>query len=329
MKPEVCVTEKEYYKAEPIFKGSSEFKCVPVPSQETALAEAITKHRAFAAVIGVDRYNDKLYNVLPRGGIIARFGVGHDGISKANATKGGIIVSNTPGVLDDSVAEHAIWLLGSLARQVASHNTDMKADKWQPKLGLEMRAKILLVLGCGKIGCKVAKIASFGFGMNVIGYDIAQLDAQEMKQKWGILQVFSSLDEAIARADVISLHLPATEATKHFVGKEFLMKMPKHAFLINTARGSIIDEAALYDAVAASRIAGAALDVFENEPYVPVDSEKDLRKLSTVLLTPHIGSSTVEACKRMAHRVLANIKACYERRFRQLDILNPEVIDVL
>ena len=322
----VCVTEKEYYKAEAVFAGEAEFKCIPASLEEAVLAKTLIDNKAFAAVLGVDKYCDQLYSALPQGGIIARFGVGHDGVDKARATEAGIIATNTPEVLDDSVAEHTVWLMGALAREIAFHDANMKANKWQPSNGSELNGKTMLLVGCGKIGCKAAKIASFGFGMNVIGYDIAKLDAGQMKREWGINTVVSSLDKVLADADFVSIHLPANEATKHFVNKELLSKMKSTAFLVNTARGSIVDESALYDAIESGKIAGAGLDVFENEPFALVDSAKDLRKLEKVVLTPHVASSTNEACKRMAKRVLCNIKACFEKRYDQLDILNPEVL---
>ena len=329
MKLFILITQKEYHKAECIFKNDSIFSCKSAPLQENFLARAVKSNSAFGVILGVDKYEGQLYSSLPKGGVIARFGVGHDGVDKQQATEAGIIVTNTPGVLDDSVAEHAIWLMGNLSRSIPSQNASMKAKNWQPQVGNELRGKTLLIVGCGTIGCKVARIASLGFGMKVIGYDIARLDPEKMKKDFAIEELLDSIDAGLNKADFVSIHLPAIESTQHFVNTSFLSKMKKDACLINTARGMVLDETALYDALKSKWIGGAALDVFETEPYEPVSLAKDLRNLDNIILTPHIGSSTMEACERMAQRCLFNTKAAYEKRYDQLDIVNPEVLKKL
>ncbi|HBG28847.1 MAG: hypothetical protein A2Y10_03695 [Planctomycetes bacterium GWF2_41_51] len=329
MKQIILVTEKEYYKAEDIFKSNQDFECKPVNLDETIIANTAKQTSAFGVILGVDVYKNQLYNSLPLGGIIARFGVGHDGVDKQKATENGIITTNTPGVLDDSVAEHAILLMGAFARNFCRHDRDMKNSNWQPSIGNELKGKTLLIWGCGPIGRKTAKIASLGFGMNVIGYDIAQCNEEQLKKDFGFSKFVSNLDEAAAVADYISIHIPSIPATRYVVNEKFLSKLKSTCVIINTARGPIIDEAAIYDALKARRLAGAALDVFENEPFIPVNHDKDLRTLENVILTPHIGSSTVEACRRMAQSCLKNIRAAYEKRYNELDILNPVVLDKL
>jgi len=326
MKRVVCITEKEYFKAEGIFKSSCEFECMPVGLEEDAISKAVADNKAFGVILGVENYSDKLYTVLPKGGIIARFGVGHDGVDKQKATEASLIATNTPGVLDDSVAEHAIFLIGSLARQIAGHDANMKSKQWQPSLGFELKGRTLLVIGCGNIGCKVAKIASMGFGMNVVGYDVCKLDAEQLRQDWGMERIADDLNKELGATDFVSLHIPAIEATRHFVNSSFLSNMKRDAFLINTSRGSIVDENALYDSLVKENIAGAGLDVFESEPYKPVDPDKDIRSLDNVLLTPHVGSSTLQACQRMATSCLENVKAAYDKEYDKLDILNKEVL---
>jgi len=326
MKPLICVTEKEYHKARDIFAVESEFECIPVPFEEDKLAAVISKKSAFGCILGVEKYQGPLYQAIGRGGIIARFGVGHDGVDKQKASRNGIFATNTPGVLDDSVAEHAVLLMGGFARHSAACHGQMKAQQWNPVIGSELHGKTLLVIGCGPIGRKTAKIAAFGFGMRVIGYDIGAVDAELLRRDFGIQSLCADLDAALAQADMVSLHIPSTSATRHFVNAVFLSKLKPTCVLINTARGAVVDESALYDVLKAGYIAGAALDVFENEPYLPVDSAKDLRTLENALLTPHIGSSTVEACRRMARRCLHNIKAAYAKQYDVLDLLNPEML---
>jgi len=328
MKQNICITVKEFQKAAQIF-NASDYNFIPVNPDEHLLSQAIKQHKASHAIVGVEPYTAELYAVLPRGGVVARFGVGHDGIDKVKATQAGLFVTNTPGVLDDSVAEHAVMLIGCFARNISQHDSDMKDNKWQPAIGTELKGKTLLVLGCGPIGRKTAKIASFGFEMNVIGCDVAKVDKEQLRQNYGFNDFAVKYEDVIAQADYISIHIPSIPATKHFVGKVFLSKLRKNCVIINTARGPVVDEIALYDALKSKQIAGAALDVFENEPFVPVNPEKDLRTLDNVILTPHVGSSTVEACCRMAHCVLANLTACVEKRFNDMNIVNPEILETL
>lgn len=329
MKQVICVTEKEFYKAEKLFKNSELFDFIPANLQENILAETIQKNNAFGVVVGIDNYVDSLYRSLTKGGVIARFGVGHDGIDKDKATENGLIVTNTPNVLTDSVAEHAIWLMGALARQIPMHDLNMKLKKWRPNSGIELKGKTLFVMGCGSIGCKVAKIASFGFGMNVIGHDIAHRDPEKMKREFGISIMADSFNEALALADFVTIHIQSIPATYHIINKDFFSKMKQNTYFINTSRGFVIDEENLYDALEQRRIAGAALDVFEIEPFKAVNPLKDVRLLDNVILTPHIGSSTVEACQGMAQCCIKNIKAAYEKNYDELDIINPQTLEKL
>jgi phosphoglycerate dehydrogenase-like enzyme len=329
MKPVICVTEQEYKKAEDIFSAQGDWRFIPVAAAEDAVCQAVKENEAFGVILGVDKYEDELYKSLSAGGIIARFGVGHDGVDKEKACENGLVVTNTPGVLDDSVAEHALWLMGALARNVSRHDADMKKGAWEPAIGMELRGKTLLVLGCGSIGRKAARIASFGFSMNVIAYDVAELDAAQMKADFGISEVVTDLDDGISRADFITMHLPSLPATRHFVNAEFIAKMKASAFLVNTARGPIVDENALYDALKDGTIGGAALDVFEAEPYEARDGAKVLSSLANIVLTPHVGSSTVEACERMARSCIKNVIAARDKKYESCDILNEQVITKL
>ncbi len=320
--PVVLVTEAEYAKGRAVFAGAAGLTCRPAPSEEAALAEAVRAAEAPAVIVGVDPYHgDALYDALPRGGVIARFGVGHDGVDKDKATQRGILVTNTPGVLTASVAEHTIWLMGALLRHVARADADLRAGSWRPVIGAEVHGKTLAVIGCGAIGRQVAAIAAHGFGMRVTGFDVPGLDADELAP-WGIRRLTTDWAEAVANADVVSLHIASTPETRRFVNAQRLAAIRSGACLVNTARGAVVDEAALYDALASGRLAGAALDVFEAEPYRPAVPDKDLRTLPNVLLTPHIGSSTVEACTRMAERSLANVRAGLARRYGEMDVVN-------
>lgn len=325
----ICITEKEYDKAKAFFEGLENYKCLRCPTDEAPLAREIQKHRAWAAVLGVEPYRNELYDALPKGGAIVRFGVGHDGVDKTLATQKGLFVVNTPGVLDASVAEHAVGLMCALARGIARQAGQCKAGNWSPAMGTELGGQTLLIYGCGAIGRRTARIAHFGFGMNVVGFDPAPLDHGQLKLDYGIRTLYTDPTEALAAADFISVHVPAIPETRHVVNAEFLAKMKPHACLINTARGYVLDENALFDALKNNRIAGAALDVFEYEPYRPVDSARDLRTLENLLMTPHVGSSTQQACLRIARVCIDSLTALDEKRYDNVSLLNRDILETL
>ena len=325
----IGVTELEYRKARGVFEAAAKdgFSCVPMPAAEADLAAAVKAAGARHVIIGVEKYVGPLYDALPAGAVIARFGVGHDGVDKSLAALRGQRCTNTPGVLDDSVAEHTINLMLAAGRRTVELAARTKSGEWAPCVGTELRGKTLAVIGCGPIGRRVAQIASAGFKAWVIGSDVLAMDVEEAKREWGFVDVVRDFAEAVSEADFVSLHIPSTPKTRHFMNAQRLSAMPEHAWLINTARGAIVDEAALYDAVSQARIGGAALDVFESEPYVPVDPEKDLRTLDRVIMTPHVSSSTQEACHRMADRALANIFLAEAGRVAEMDLLNRHLME--
>ena len=323
----IAVTAPEFDKAEDVFAHAAEAGCesVRAPSPETELADAVRKRGCRHVIVGVEAYSGALYEALSAGGVIARFGVGHDGVDKESATRRGILCTNTPGVLDDSVAELTIGLMLAAARGVATVAHTTREGEWLPVVGGELRGKKLAVIGCGAIGRRVSRIASLGFGMTVVGCEVADVDVEEMARDWGFAEVVKDFGAAVSEADYVSLHIPSTEATRHLIGRERLAMLDQRAWLINPARGAVVDEAGLYDALVHGRPAGATLDVFENEPYVPVVPGKDLRTLDNVIMTPHVGSSTQEACDRMARQALRNVELAEAGRFHEMDLLNPEV----
>ena len=303
----VAVTDLEYSKAAEVFKTAEGFACLCAPTPELELANFIINNHISHVVVGGDKYRNELYEALPEGGVIARFGVGHDGIDKALANRKGLYCTNTPGVLDDSVAECAVGMMLIAARHLASCTADNKNNIWKNRVGFEISGKNMTVIGCGNIGRKVAKIVKAGFNMRVNAYDI-----KEPEDRTYIDKFTDDFADAVKNADFVSVHIPDIPATKDFINAERLDMMKKTAFLINTARGNVLDENAVYDAVKSGIISGAVLDVFKTEPYVPQYPAKDLRTLDNIIMTPHIGSSTVEACSRMAESALFNIKQCVD-----------------
>lgn len=312
-RPVVLATEREYAKGEAVFRAAGSLDVRPAPAEEEALSKALRAARSRAAIIGADRYSGPLYAALADAGgqggaIIARFGVGMDGVDLEEARRRGIVVTNTPGALDASVAEHTIWLLGNLARHVSRSEARLRAGEFAGSVGVEVAGKALAVLGLGSIGRRVAAMARFGLGMRVLAFD--RLPPEEMRDACaaaGVERYSLDVGSVLAEADFVSLHLAATPETRRFLGAERLSLLKPGALLVNTARGALIDESALHDALVSGRVGGAALDVFETEPYRPAAPGKDLRTLTNVLLTPHIGSNTREANERMARSCLQSV----------------------
>ena len=316
------MTDTEFKRAPEVF-SSALVQCIAVAGDEPTLAREVKERGARYAIVGSVKYTGAIYDALSQGGVIARFGVGHDGIDKDKATAAGVLCTNTPGVLDQSVAELAMLLILAAARRLPSLDAEMRAGSWNlGPSGIELKGKTLAIVGGGRIGQATARIASQGFGMRTIGFrrserpgDAAVFDATAVD--------FAS---AVGDADFVSLHINAEPANHQFLNRTRLSLIPSRAWLINTARGSVVDESALYDALTEKRLAGAALDVFDREPYVPAEPSRDLRTLPNVVLAPHVGSHTREANRGMAERALQNIMRAEAGDYRGMDILNPVVL---
>jgi phosphoglycerate dehydrogenase-like enzyme len=317
----VLVTEPEFRKAPDVFTSSSTIECVAAPSDEGELAAAIASRGARHAIIGHLPYRNQLYESLPRGAVLARFGVGYESIDLARATAAGLLCTNTPGVLDQSVAELTMLLIAGAARHFVAIAGRMREREWTPQTGRELAGKTLAIIGSGRIGQAVARIAAGGYHMRVIGCRRTPAVAEPPFHT-----MTTDFSAAVREADFVSLHMPASPANRRFIDRERLAAIRPEAWLINTARGAVVDEAALYDALAARQLAGAALDVFEREPYEPIDPSHDLRTLSNVILTPHSGSNTTEANRGMAARAVANVEFGVRGEFGQMDLLNREVV---
>ena len=323
-RPRVLVTASEYRKAEGRFLSAAALECLCAPDAEPDLASAVRAAQASHVVVGPGTYSGALYDALRAGGVIARFGVGHDGIDKARATKCGLLCTNTPNVLNQSVAEHTMALIAAAARNLVTASTSMAQHAWQPVTGGELQGKTLAIIGCGGIGRSVARIASLGYGMRVIGCSRPGVPpVTEMEHFRAVVNDFAM---AVREADFVSLHLSASRDNLHFISRDRLARLGERTWLINTARGSIVVERALFEALAERRLAGAALDVFAREPYAPIEGGGDLRSLPNVILTPHVGSNTAEANGRMADRALHNILSAEAGAFARMDLLNPDVL---
>ena len=258
-----------------------------------------------------DRLGAELFEGGIRARLIANFGVGVNHIDLDAARAAGVVVTNTPGVLTNDTADIAIGLMLMVMRRMGEGERHVRNggwSGWRPThmLGRTLTGKTLGIIGYGRIGRAVARRAAAAFGMHVVWYsprdprveDAASAGPENAER-------VESLDELLARADVVSLHCPAREDTYHLVDAQRLAQMKPTAYLINTARGDVVDEFALAAALRERMIAGAALDVYEYEPTVVAE----LRDMETVVLLPHLGSATIETRNAMGERVLANIDA--------------------
>lgn len=323
----VLVSEPEFVRAETLFRSTTFVRCVAGPAADEQLAEAIRKTGARHAIVGPLTYPKAIYAAVPRGGVIARFGIGYDGINLARATESGLLCTNTPDVLHQSVAELAALFMLAAARHLVPFATDMQHGVWKPAGGVELEGKTLAVIGVGRIGRALARIASRGLQMHVIGCRRAGSASSAPEPDFAF--VTTDFARAVRDADFVSLHMPGTPANAKFVDAGKLAQMKPGAWLINTARGAVVDENALFDALSSGQLGGAALDVFAREPYEPIDPARDLRDLPNVILVPHVGTNTVEANRRMGERALANIAFAEAGNFASMDLLNPEVLEAL
>lgn len=234
--------------------------------------------------------------------VIGRAGVGVDNIDVAAATARGIVVMNAPDGNTITTAEHTMALLVALARNVPQANSSVKSSKWERKkfIGAELQGKTLGIVGLGRIGRAVASRAR-AFGMKIVAHDpfIATDQARELEIE------SATIDEVLARADFLTVHTPLTNETRGIIGTEAFAKMKSGARVINCARGGLIDESALYEAIMSGKIAGAALDVFAQEPP-PADHP--LLALDEVIVTPHLGASTTEAQEGVAFTVAEQMR---------------------
>ena len=280
-----------------ILKDVKEFQVdVKTELKPDALKEIIKDYQALI-VRSATKVTREIIDAASGLKVIGRAGVGLDNVDLEAATQKGIIVMNTPGGNTISTAEHTMSMILALSRNIPQANASTKKGEWKRSkfMGVELYGKSLGIVGFGRIGSEVAKRA-ISFGMNVLAFD--PFLSREVAEGLGVEVV--ELKDLLQNADYITVHTPLTEETRHMIsGKEFAL-MKKGARLVNCARGGIIDEAALVEAIKEGKVAGAAMDVFEKEPIAP---ESELLKLDNVVVTPHLGASTEEAQVNVAVEV--------------------------
>lgn len=313
-KPKVLVTRAWPEAVEARLKGSYDVTLNPKDVIHSAadLRKAAGEYDAILPTV-TDRLGAE---VLAPGGrlrFIGNYGVGYSHIDVAAAKAAGIVVSNTPDVLSDCTADIAMTLLLIVARRAGEGERFLRAGLWAgwrpgQLIGRKVSGATLGIVGFGRIGQAMAQRARHGFGMNVLVQNRSPV-AAEVLAAYGARQV-ASLDEMLPEVDFLSLHCPGGGANRHLIDARRLALMRRDAFLVNTARGEVVDEAALAEALAAGRLAGAGLDVFEEEPKVTAA----LMTMENVALLPHLGSATRETRDAMGHRAVDNLDAFFAGR---------------
>ena len=240
-------------------------------------------------VVGVDDWNEDVFKLAPKLKGMARFGVGVDNIDLNAAKEHGIIVCNSPGINYSAVAEQAVALLLSLIRNIPEMNRAVRKGEWPRPMFHELKSRTIGFLGFGAIARNVAQRLA-GFGPEMIAYD--KYPNQEAADKLGVRLV--SQEEVLKESDIISIHLPATDETKHLINKETIQQMKDGVYIVNTARGSIVNEADMAGALESGKAAGFGTDVFEHEP---IDLSGPLFKYDNYIATPHVSAETFENCE--------------------------------
>ncbi len=287
-----------------MLKGQGYSVDVKLGLKEDELAKAIPEYEVLL-VRSATKATRKVIQAASRLKVIGRAGIGVDNIDVDAATERGVLVMNAPSGNVTSTAELTIGLIFSLARRIPQADASMKKGEWKRKemKGAQIQGKTLGIIGLGRVGAEVAKRAS-ALGMTVIAYD--PLVSPEVGVRLHVRLV--TLDRLLQEADIVTIHTPLTPQTKEMLGKDELTKMKKGAFLINCARGGIVNEDALFEVLSAGKIAGAALDVYSIEP--PTGSK--LLTLQNIILTPHLGATTTEAQEdvgsEIAEQVIAYLK---------------------
>lgn len=284
-----------------------EWRDTNAPMSAAEMRSALALYDGMMPTLG-DQFSDQIFAEFgrPRCRILANFGVGYNHIDVDSARAHGVTVTNTPGAVTDATADTAMTLLLMSARRAAEGERLVRSGAWEgwhptQMLGLHVSGKTVGIVGMGRIGQAIARRCHFGFGMKVL---YANRSAKEMD--FEAEQV--SLNDLAARADVVVIAVPGGTETHHMIGVDFFDAMQSHAHFINIARGDVVNEAALIEALQNGTIGGAGLDVYEFEPQVP----EALRQLNNVTLLPHLGTAALDVRTDMGMLVLDNLEAFFK-----------------
>ena len=323
LRPRVFVTRQFFPEALEVLTGAADTEGWPddePPSPEQLLEKAGEADGILTNIM--DRIDADVFQAAHRLKVVSQLGVGVDNIDVVEATRRGVLVGNTPGVLAKATADIAFGLLMSAARRISEGDRWLRAGNWKMQyhpmvwLGAEIHGATLGIVGMGQIGVEMAKRAR-GFDMRVIYY--SRTRKLELESELG-MEYFEPSD-LLSTADFVTLHIPLTQETRHFIGERELRLMKPTAILINAARGAVVDSRALYTALKEGWISGAALDVTDPEPILPDDP---LLTLDNLVITPHIGSASIDSRRRTCLLAARNVVAGIQGR-RLEACANPEV----
>src|SRR5579885_3131299 len=321
-KPKVFATHELFDAARQILQQTCEVEYWTQserPSREEFLRRVKDKEGVICLL--TERINDEMLRIAPKLRIAANVAVGYDNIDVSACTRRGVVATNTPGVLDETTADFAWTLLMAVARRLIEGDQLARSGAWKgwnldQMCGSDVWGKTLGIVGFGRIGRAMARRAS-GFQMKVIYTDAVRAPEETERE---LQAEFRDMDALLSESDFISLHVPLLPETRGLFNAAKFSRMKRSAFLINTARGAVVDESALVRALEAGEIAGAALDVFEKEPEIHPGLKRN-----NVVLAPHIASASIETRTKMACMAAENVTALLAGR-RPANLLNPEVL---
>ena len=323
LRPRVFVTRRFFPEALEVLTDAADTEVWPddePPTTEQLLEKVVEAGGILTNIM--DRIDADVFQAAHRLKVVSQLGVGVDNIDVAEATRRGVLVGNTPGVLAKATADIAFGLLMSAARRISEGDRWLRAGNWKMQyhpmvwLGAEVHGATLGIVGMGQIGVEMAKRAR-GFDMRVIYY--SRTRKPELESELG-MEYFEPSD-LLSTADFVTLHIPLTLETRHFIGERELQLMKPTAILINAARGAVVDSQALYTALKEGWISGAALDVTDPEPILPDDP---LLSLDNLVITPHIGSASIDSRRRTCLLAAINVVAGIQGK-RLEACANPEV----
>jgi glyoxylate reductase len=319
-KAKLFITHPLYPEAQALLQNSCDCEFWTKPERPTpAELGGRLKDKDGLVCLLTERVGEDLLRAAPKLRIVANVAVGYDNVDLPACTKRSVVVTNTPGVLDETTADFAFALMLAVARRVVEADQYVRAGQWQgwnfdQFCGTDVWGKSLGIVGLGRIGRAMARRAA-GFGMKIL-YHSKTRAPQEVESE--LRAEYRDLNALLAESDFVSLHVPLNAETRQMFDGPKFFRMKPTAFIINTARGPVIDEAALVHALESKRIAGAGLDVFEQEPFV----HSGLKR-SNVVLAPHLGSASTETRAKMALLAAQNAVAFFQGQ-RPPNLLNPE-----
>jgi glyoxylate reductase len=325
-KPKVYITRELPERGLSIIRKYFDVEVWPdyAPPPKSVIIDKVKDVDALGSLLS-DKIDIEVFNAAPKLKIVSQLAVGFDNIDITEATKRGIYVTNTPEVLTDTTADFAWSLLMAVARRIVEADKYVRTGQWKvswhPAMlaGRDIHHATIGVVGAGRIGYAVAQRAK-GFDMKILFYDV--VPRPEIEKDLGAKKV--DMDTLLKESDFVSIHVPLMKETHHLINAEKLKLMKKTAYLVNNSRGPVVDEKALYEALKKGQIAGAGLDVFEQEP-TPLDNP--LLKLDNVVVAPHISSASLETRSKMSEMVAENLVSFFQGK-KPPNLVNPDVMKI-